>query len=295
MKQALLAAALAGIFAYPAGADTAPKGYDAPLSPMPHNFRYTSFPEPVRWGRVAERYELRNGDCGGSDCGKPRYRAEVQEKPRRATARIDRDIWYGWSFRSPVLAPVPRDAALRLVLGQWRLSPDLPPVIRLIQLGSDEGNFAACADVCTPSPDAGRDVVLHLDDMATTFDWGRDRNSGYICRLFSTRAAQSEWQDIVINTNFGSDDGGYLRIWVNEELVCDYRGRMAAHVSTNPRRNRLQHRRGIFSSYTKRWETRFGLAPKPTLVAYYDEFLSGTSRDAVDTRLRELNGSRPKD
>ncbi len=297
MKQVLTSLALAAFLAVPAAhATDAPRGYDAPLSPMAHNFRATRFPEPTRWGARAERFELRSGDCGGSDCGNPRYRAEIQERKRRYTARINKDIWIGYSYLAPGIAPTRRADALRLVLGQWRLNPDTPPAMRLIQLGRDEGNFKSCpASLCTPSPDASRDVVLHLDDMASTFKWGKDRNNGYICRLFSSRAAQTQWQDIVINTNFASDASGYLRIWVNEELVCDYRGRIAAHASTNTRRNWLQHRRGIFSSFTKRWEKVHGLKPKPTLVAYYDEFLTGSSRSAVDTRLREQSGARPKD
>ena len=42
-----------------------PKGYAKLFSPAPHAFRYSTAGEPVRAGRVSERYELRDGDCAG--------------------------------------------------------------------------------------------------------------------------------------------------------------------------------------------------------------------------------------
>jgi hypothetical protein len=47
-----------------------------------------------------------------------------------------------------------------------------------------------------------------------------------------------------------------------------------------------EHRRGIYSSWDKRWREATADAPKPELVVYYDEFRIGATRKDVDLRIR---------
>lgn len=285
----LLLAPLTGL------ADTAPRGYDRILSPHDHAFRYTVHGEPNRRGKRAERFELRDGDCGGSDCGAPRYRSEIALRDRHVDARIGQDIWYGWSFYNGTVGPTLRDTNLRLVLGQWRLSGDLPPIFRFVQMGRDEGDWAACDPaVCTRSTDRRQDIVVQLADMADAYGWGEAQNDGHICRLFSITRAHDYWMDIVVNTNFAADAAGYLRIWVNDELKCDYRGQLVARLPDSGRAV-PSHRRGVFASYTRRWDRIQPQAPKPRFVVYYDEFRSGARREDVDPRWREDMALRPVD
>lgn len=273
---------------------TASDDFERLLSPQPHAFMRVSAPEPVRRGTVSERFELRDGDCGGSDCGNPRYRSEIQLNDRATRARIGKDIWYGWSFRNGTVPTFSRDTTLRNVFGQWKLDGDTRAIFRLIQMGVGEGNWTNCdPTICRRSTDTRADVVIQLDDMAVSRGWGDAQNDGHICRLFSMQDARERWMDIVVNTNFAADPNGYLRVWVNGELKCDYRGQLVATGAT--RGAQPNHRHGIFASYTKRWDDSQGDRPKPTMIAYYDEFLSGSAREDVDTRLRELQGLPARD
>ena len=70
-------------------------GYWNNISPYKHAFELVSSPHPVRYGKKSERFEVRDGDCGGSDCTNPRYRSEIGVNPRKTKARIGQDIWYG--------------------------------------------------------------------------------------------------------------------------------------------------------------------------------------------------------
>ncbi|WP_126623157.1 heparin lyase I family protein [Oceaniglobus ichthyenteri] len=287
-----LVLAAAGCGGMALGVGGLPRGYDLLFSPSAHAFRFAESPEPVRRGIKSERFELRDGDCGGSDCANPRYRAEIQDTSPRA--RINQDIWYGWSFRNQTIPDFTTANSLRIVVGQWKLAGATPPAFRLIQLGKNEGNWRTCdIEVCRRTNDTRTDVAIQLSDMAQTLGWDAAKNDGYICKLFSMADARNEWQDITLNTNFGTGPDGYLRVWVNGEMKCDYRGQVVASgiAQTDARPN---VRRGIFSSYTKRWDDTQGGAPKPTLIAYYDEFAVGTSREAVDVRLREAAGDRPE-
>ena len=273
-----------------------PRDYTRLYSPAPHAFRTSTASEPVRRGALAERFELRDGDCGGSDCGNARARAEIAQGREATTARLDRDIWYGWSFYNATMGAVTRDTSLGTVLGQWKLEGDQPSSFRLVQVAAGDGDLAACNPaVCTKGGAATDDVMLELDEMAQAQAWGAAQNGGRICRLFGLEANRGRWVDIVVNTNFGTDSFGYLRVWVNGELRCNYQGQIVSARAAQARSTGPTVRRGIFNSYTERWTRAFGARPKPTLVAYYDEFLAGVARADVDTRLRAARGLPPVD
>jgi len=131
--------------------------------------------------------------------------------------------------------------------------------------------------------------------MRRAYDWGTAQNFGNICRLFSMEQNMGRWVDIVVNTNFATTTEGYLRVWVNGELKCNYYGRLVSDASARQGDAGPSHRRGIFASYTQRWTDRQGGRPKPTMIAFYDEFQVGRTRAAVDTRMREASRQRPVD
>lgn len=277
-----------------AKAPALPEGYTRLFSPAVHAFRFSTMGEPVRRGVMSERFELREGDCGGSDCGNARARAEIAQDKAVTKARLDRDIWYGWSFYNASMGAVTRERSLGTVLGQWKLEGDQPSSFRLVQVATGDGDMARCnAAVCTQGGGLGDDVMLELDEMAQAASWGAAQNQGRVCRLFSLEANRGRWVDIVVNTNFGTDSYGYVRVWVNGELRCNYQGQVVSPRAARAPGPGPTDRRGIFNSYTERWTKAFGAAPKPTLIAYYDEFLSGAARADVDTRLRASRGLPP--
>lgn len=274
----------------------APSGYQRLYSPAPYAFRYSGEGEPVRRGRRSERFELRDGDCGGSDCGNYRARAEITEDRERTKARLDRDIWFGWSFYNETVRSVDHDRYLGTVVGQWKLDGEQPSIFRLVQIAPEEADWESCdPSVCTLTGRPTDDVVVELDEMTESMGWSDAQNDGRVCRLFGMEANLGRWVDIVVNTNFGTDEYGYLRIWVNGELRCNYMGQL---VSAERARTQIEgptNRRGIFNSFTRRWTQNFGTAPKPTMVVYYDEFLTGRSRAEVDPELRAAQGLAPVD
>ncbi len=272
------------------GQATPPRGFALLYSPAPHAFRYAFAPEePVRRGERSERFELREGDCGGSDCGNFRARAEIVEDRDATVARLNRDIWFGWSFYNGSIRAVTNDTYLGTTIGQWRLQGEQPSIFRLIQLEQGAGGFDGCDPAyCTPGGDPSWDVVIQLDEMRQAYRWGPAQNEGNICRLFSMEASLGRWVDIVVNTNFGTDGTGYLRVWIDGQLRCDYRGQLVSAERALTQVPGPAHRRGIFNSFTERWTATQGGAPKPTLIAYYDEYIVGLSRADVDPRVREV-------
>jgi len=278
------------------GSSSPPQGYERLFSPAPHAFRYATTGEPVRRGERAERYELRDADCGGSDCDNFRARAEIAEGRDNTVARLNRDIWYGWSFYNETVPTVTRETWLGTVFGQWKLLGEQPSIFRLAQIVPGSGNWAGCDPrICTSGGSDTWDVVVDLDEMSQAYGWGPAQNNGQICRLFSLAENRGRWVDLVINTNFGTDGFGYLRVWVNGEQRCNYQGQLVSPRGAQTSVPGPTVRRGVFNSFTQRWVESFGAAPKPTLIVYYDEFLVGLSRSDVDTRLREVSRVPPVD
>lgn len=238
--------------------------------------------EPVRRGAVAERFELRMGDCAGSDCAAGRGRAELRQIRPAFAIRPGREVWYGWSFHNGNLGPVQGNADPGLVLAQWKTDGETPAFIRIVRHAQGEGNWANCdPTICNRSGNPSDDIVVELTDMRLAAQWGTPQNNGAICRLFSSAASRGQWTDIVMSTNFAADGNGFVRVWVNGELKCNYLGRVVATTAgwgSGP-----TQRHGLFAPSMGRVAARgVQLAP---MVVYYDEFLAGRDRAAVDTRV----------
>lgn len=271
-----------------------PRGYELLFSPAPHAFRYSRPGEPVRRGAVSERFELRDGDCGGSDCANPRARAEIRQSDNAVRARLNRDIWYGWSFYNQNIGTVTPDTSLGAVFGQWKLGGEQPAIFRILQTVPGAGTWDSCDPaICNRAGAPDQDVVVELSDMAQARGWGEAQNFGNVCRLFSMAQNRGKWVDIVVNTNFATDAEGYLRIWVNGALKCNYYGPLVSPASALQAGAAPNHRRGIFASSTRRWLQKQPGTAKPTLIVYYDEFRIGKTRGDVDTRAREAAGRKP--
>jgi hypothetical protein len=273
-----------------------PDGYGLLFSPQPHAFSFVETPDPVRRGQWSERFELREGDCGGSDCGNYRNRAEIAEDKDFTVARLNRDIWFGWSFYNDNIRSVSNDTWLGTVFGGWKLEGEQPSIFRFVQQPMGEGNWANCDPAfCNRGGNPTDDIVVQLDEIRQSANWGAAQNNGNICRLWGLEANLGRWVDIVVNTNFGTDGYGYLRIWINGEMKCSYTGQLVSAERARSQVPGPTNRRGIFNSYTQRWAERQGTAAKPLMIVHYDEFLVGLSRLDVDTRLREASRLPPVD
>ena len=71
----------------PAMADRAPRGYTLLQSNPTHSFRYSQPGEPVRRGKLSERFEIRDGFCYGTDCARDRLRSEIRFPKNRDVSK----------------------------------------------------------------------------------------------------------------------------------------------------------------------------------------------------------------
>lgn len=263
------------------------------ISPHPHAFALVTAPHPVRYGMYSERFELRHGDCGGSDCSNPRARSEIRDTVdgTGVIPDLNQDTWVGWSFyNESILDTFP---SLNPVVGQWKVNSN-EALIKFFQQPAALASFEYCEpEFCYTQDPGSYDVVVQLDDLHIQYDLEGPQNWGQPCALFDMSEVRGEWIDIVINTNFGTDDEGYLRVWINDELRCSYFGQI---VATNEiEYDGPSHRHGIYWGSTAAWDATRPNDIMPTMVAYYDEYRVGTSREQVDIRLIEAAGGPPVD
>lgn len=273
---------------WPSGTKAGSRGMVRNENDLDHAFSRVSSPHPVRYGKMSERYELRHGDCGGQDCHAPRSRSELREQDSNILARFDHDTWFGWSFYNQSIEEI--DPAVNIVTGQWKASSD-HMLAGIKELRGNVYPFQSCAHwgICGSAAGNHRDnSFLELNDMRVANDWSRDEVWGSICQVFHLADIKGRWIDIVVNTNFSTRDDGYFKIWVDDELVCDYRGQIAEKDLIAFRGP--SHRRGIYWSATQEWDAQKAEEKIPTMVAYYDEFRMGQYREQVDIRMIEAIG-----
>ncbi len=257
-------------------------GYSLLFSPADWAYARVRAPgHPVRRGRLAERFELRPGDCGGSDCAGGRGRAQIIQDRGVSTAQPGRDFWAGWSFFNASIGALPAGDAPGPVIAEWKVRGTDPALFRIVQRRPETRERTACApEVCAP---LDADVVVELNGIAAAEGWGAERNHGRICRLFNMEKSRGRWVDIVVNTDFGSDGTGYLRVWIDGVLRCDHFGPLAV-----ARKGAPTLRRGILAAGSV-------VSATGPMVVYFDEYREGRTRADVDPALREWAGLPPVD
>ena len=262
-------------------------GYDSYMSTWKHAFKVVEKPYPVRYGTTSERYELREGDCYGWDCENTTARSELALQKQLVQARYNQDIWYGWSFYNETIPAI----GLFNVIGQWKngVQGNNNPMIFIRQQPESSWNsqmWKNCdSSFCSNHLETrdSYDVVLNLGKGGKFESQGDSNNWNSPCRLFSMEENKGKWVDIVINTNFGTNDEGYANIWINGEKRCEYRGKFLDHSDIgNSMYPGPSHRRGVYINKVK-----MTTKTHPTLIAYYDEFRIGKSREEVDIRMIE--------
>lgn len=251
---------------------------------LPHQFNLVTAPYPVRYGEYSERFEIRPSDYDGMDGRTRGNRSELTQRPGPNNPKIGEDSWFGWSFYHENILAVDYTYGWAPYFGQWKTDLDAAPVIA-IQPAHDG------------RPGDGQYMGVSLVDLSEgrSREWLKANNFGVPCRLFRIDQSRGRWVDIVVNTNFGENANGYLNIWINGQLKCQYRGQITVTPVDRYRSyGYMNHgpifKRGYWSghlSFPKLWEERYPKVKIPTFVVYYDEWRQGRSRDEVDIRKIE--------
>ena len=267
------------------------KGWGTNHSPNLHQFNIVCSPYPVRYGSCSERFELRNTDCDSTDCPFQRTRSEIGIDHSKVKARLNKDIWYGWSFYNENIGNYGGTYNPNIFLGQWKTDNDAGPVITLVTVRTDHSTAIR----------GNKTVAILLEDLGgrQSREWQKANDFAQVCYLWDMASEKGKWVDIVINTNFGTDANGYLNVWINGKPRCAYKGIITVtplgKIGNGSRFKGPQHRHGIYAAALKYWYKNHPNKPVPTWVAYYDEFREGKSRDEVDIRLIEARNGRAVD
>ncbi len=208
---------------------------------------------PVRSGEKSYRFEVRYGDCGKdeghNDCKKDRQRVEGQFKKYQ---KGKKDYWYSLSIYLPndyqSVAPV-RTTFAQIYQRGWK---------PILMITDRNGEWLEVGRMWS-----GEYVEMKkgikIDDM-------KDR-----------------WTDILINTLYSTEEDGFLKVWINNDLKLE-----ALNIKNiTPYSKRGQGLDfGIYQTFVSGWERKHGNKKYPNMVVYFDEVNLGTTRKEVTKNLR---------
>lgn len=257
-------------------------------------YRFAKVSSPTRRGKVAQRFEIRHGDCGKSsgwnDCKNDRGRIERKENPKNKMSKPKSGVWYGYSML------IPKDfrslGRANTILGQAKV---------------EKNNMPLWALTFNDNP-----YLLYSD--------------GSHCKLGSFNSWKGKWIDVTIYANYATQGQSvYFELFKNGNSVC----RRTKPIMPQKYANKSQKiglKYGIYSSFVSRYldkyKTKNVNAPAygqnhsnggkskspaqspfkydwgvqlPTHVVYYDEMRYGSTREEVDVRMQEKSGIAPLD
>jgi hypothetical protein len=152
-----------------------------------YGYRKVSSPEPVREGKVSERFELHAGDCTATkewnDCANDRERSELAQRPPYSLP--ENEYWYFWSLFVP--ESFKNIFPTKVCLGQFH----------------QEG--ARSPPLMFQNADGGYWLDLNQTEQKPEL-------------LIEDKDLRGRWHDFLVNARWSKGKDGFLKIWVNGNL-----------------------------------------------------------------------------
>jgi hypothetical protein len=180
-----------------------------------YGYKKASAPEPVREGKVSERFELHTGDCGAAegwdDCASDRERSELTQQPPHSLP--GKEYWYAWSLFVP--ESYKNIFPTKVCLGQFHQIGALSPP--LMFQNANGGYWLDLNQI-------EEDPKLLIDD----------------------KNLRGRWHDLLVNARWSKKKDGFLKVWVNGELKFSRNG------ANLKREGRIFFQYGIYRSFLSR-------------------------------------------
>lgn len=203
-------------------------------------------------GGSVERFELRSGDCTGTDCNRDRERVEFIQNhaPRRGV-----DVWVGYSVLLDTSWPK-LGKRMNTKIGQWHLpkwkGKGQGPTLLMemtdecLSVTVKDPRFAD-DDPMKPAPDLAKDCIAPRSQMI-----GR-------------------WNRIIVNAKWTTEFDGFLKIYFNDKLMWEHQGQ-TINRPIDP-----YFRYGLYRSFVSRC-----VGGCKTQIAYFRDVKQGKSKEDVD-------------
>ena len=204
---------------------------------------------PVRMGKKSIRFELRAGDCGKdkdggwSDCKKDRERHELSGRYRVSKG----ERWYAWS----------------------------------IYLPKDFKNVQPASTMLAQFHQQNKHVIWMFKNKHGGY-WIENYVPEYTVsstQILTREQMLGKWNDILVNVNWSHKDDGFFKVWVNNKLVHDFKGK------TKSKGVKTYFKFGIYRSQVSVYELKYK-KKIPTQIVYYDEIRAGKKKDDVAGNLK---------
>jgi hypothetical protein len=88
-----------------------------------------------------------------------------------------------------------------------------------------------------------------------------------------------KWNDILINVNWSHEDDGFFKVWANDKLVYDFKGK------TKSKGVKTYFKFGIYRTEVSHYKQRHN-KEIPTQVVYFDEVRAGKKKQDVIKNLK---------
>ena len=200
-------------------------------------------------GEKSIRFELRAGDCGKdrdggwSDCKKDRERHELSGRYRVSKG----ERWYAWSIYLPKDFKNVQPASTMLA----QFHQEKKHVIWMFK--NKHGGY--WIENYVPEYTVSSTQILTREQMA------------------------GKWNDILVNVNWSHKDDGFFKVWVNNKLVNDFKGK------TKSKGVKTYFKFGIYRSKVSTYELMYK-KKIPTQIVYYDEIRAGKKKADVVGSLK---------
>lgn len=218
--------------------------------------KVTAPDHPVREGKFAYQFALKDGSCRGNkyynDCKGDRERSEYTEK-KRTQAKPNQETWYAFSMFVPK-STRSVDPSLTNVFQFQDTSGS--GEITLGMFFEKNGAFLFQSDPNNPQ----------VDDMNPPKPLRE-------IRVMSLNSLRGRWHDFVVQAVWSPNSNGLINVWLNGKKIYSHKGKnLVRNVGPT-------FKFGIYRGSVSKARARLGTLP--TQIIYFDAIAKGKTKAAV--------------
>ena len=168
------------------------------------------------------RFEKRQGDCGKADCDRNSKKYIGRSEIIFSKEQLNTN-WYNWNFYFDTSSDMPKNNDF-IHVGQFKM--DLEHEHQTRNLLTDK-KIDKYNEIC---PEMNAYFSIRSNGMVFTRQGVTSCENDFNNLVIDKDNLKGKWHNIILNINWTDQDDGFIKLWINNKLFLDHKGKTISKI-----------------------------------------------------------------
>ena len=168
------------------------------------------------------RFEKRQGDCGKGDCERKSKKYIGRSEIIFSKEQLNTN-WYNWNFYFDTSSDMPRNNDF-IHVGQFKMHTEHEHKTRKLLTDKKIDKYN---EIC---PEMNTYFSIRSNGMFITRQGVTSCENDFNKLVIDTDNLKGKWHNIILNINWTDQDDGFIKLWINNKLFLDHKGKTISKI-----------------------------------------------------------------